>query len=92
MPKRSVNGDPRHRTKARSQYATDFLPDPWLAQFENEPPGYIKAIPCGKNKIGNLDNLYIKEAVSKTVTKIEEGPVGPVSKEITRTIYVWKRP
>jgi hypothetical protein len=83
MPKRSFHDAERHHAKKRSQYATDFLPDPWLAQFESEPPGFIRAVR------GDMSNCYIKELVSKYVTTVENGPNGPLYTERVRNVYVW---
>ena len=70
-----------------SPFRTDYLPDPWLAQYENEPPGYIRAVR------GDLTNCYIKEQKYKPIYSITFDIYGRKIKTITGQtfIYVWTK-
>jgi len=87
MPvKRNARGDEVYAKNPRPKYATDFLPDPWLASYEAEPPGYIRAVR------GDLSNCYIKEQVSKPVWGMRPGKYGP-ERVVTghKQVYVWTK-
>jgi len=83
MPKRTHIGDEVVHTTIRSQYAADSIPDPWLLQFENEPPGYIHAVK------GDLTICYIKRKVSLPV--INRSVEGVLVQTGTRTAYIWEQ-
>ena len=85
MPfKRTARGEEILGYKKQSQYATWHLPHPWLAQFEDEPPGYIHPID------GDLDRCYVKELVEKPVYKMVETPDGLIRKQVgTKLVYAW---
>ena len=85
MPKRGASGEELYRFNPRPRYAADFLPDPRLLKFEDEPPGYIHAVG------GDLTKCYVKVVVSKTVDVWVEDPSGPVCRPVVHTLYVWKR-
>lgn len=62
-------------------FHTEYLPDIWLKAYEDEPPGYLRAVK------GDLDCVYIKELTSMPIWAPGRPPV-----EVGRRLaYVWVR-
>ena len=65
-------------------FRTEYLPDPWLEQYEDEEPGYIRSIR------GDLSNCYIKEMVQVPLYRYTiTNSVRKLTHVGFRTAYVW---
>ncbi len=66
-------------------YQAECIPDPWLVQFELDPPGHIRAVR------GNLSTCYVKERVEVPLHRRDMQADGTcvLVRTGTRTAYVW---
>ena len=88
MPvKRTNTGSAKPRFNyTQSQFKTEFLPDPSLAQFENEAPGYIRSVGS------SLNRLFVKEQVAIPIYQkhYRLDGTGYYKQTGTRIAYVWR--